>query len=109
MNIQADIQILHKTRVMQSQTRSVRQQAHLVPGDVRLFARFNIVVYVGTKDVFALAEFSLLGSSHVGVVAQVRVILCHSQGHGHLHAVRRVPVSGEQHKEFEIHLFSSES
>lgn len=74
----------------------VRELTHLVPGDVRLFARFNIVIYVRTEDVFALAELSLLGSSHVGVVAQVCVILRHGQGHGHLHAVRGVPAGGER-------------
>lgn len=42
---------------------------HLVPGDVRLFARFHVVVYVWAEDVFTLAELSLLFPSHVGVVA----------------------------------------
>lgn len=75
---------------------SVRESAHLVPGDVRLFARFNIVIYVRAENVFTLAELSLLSSSHVGVVAQICVIFRHSQRHGHLHAVCWVPVGREQ-------------
>lgn len=73
-----------------------KRQTHLEPGDVRLFARLNIVVYVWTEDFFALAELGLLRPSHVGVVAQICVVFCHSQRHGHLHAVCRVPVGGEQ-------------
>lgn len=67
---------------------------HLVPGNVRLFARLNVIIDVGTEDVFALAELSLLTSSHVGVVAHVGVVLRHGQRHGDLHAVCGVPVGG---------------
>lgn len=85
-------------------TRSVREQAHLVPGDVWFFARFNVVIYVRTEDVFTLAELSLLSPSHVGVVAQVCVILRHGQGHGHLHAVGGVPVGRkQQYNRIKIH------
>lgn len=66
---------------------AVQESAHLIPGDVWIFAWLHIVVDVRAEDFFALAELCLLLASHVGVVAQVAVILCHSQGHGHLHAV----------------------
>lgn len=89
-------QIVEISIITQKQTCWVREVAHLVPGNVRLFARFNIVIYVWTEDVFTLAELSLLLPSHIGVVAQVCVILCHSQGHGHLHAVCGVSESREQ-------------
>lgn len=73
--------------------------AHLEPGDVWLFARVDIVIYVRTEDFFTLAELSLLLPSHIGVVAQVCVVLCHSERHGHLHAVCGVSESKkEQHK-----------
>lgn len=64
-----------------------QESAHLRPGDVWIFAWLHVVVDVRAEDFFALAELRLLLASHVGVVAQVAVILCHSQGHGHLHAV----------------------
>lgn len=74
-----------------------RELTHLVPGDVQVLARFNVVVYVRAEDVFTLAELSLLSSSHVGVVAQIRVIFCHGQRHGHFHAVCWIPVCREHH------------
>lgn len=67
-----------------------QETAHLIPGDVWIFAWLHVVVDVRAEDFFALAELCLLLASHVGIVAQVAVILCHSQGHGHLHAVGRV-------------------
>lgn len=70
--------------------------AHLIPGDVRIFAWLHVVIDVRAEDLFALAELSLLLPSHVGIVAQAGVILCHSQGHGHLHAVGGVSVSRGQ-------------
>lgn len=70
--------------------------AHLIPGDVRVFAWLHIVIDIRAEDLFALAELGLLPPPHVGVVTQAGVILCHSQGHGHLHAVGGVSVSGGQ-------------
>lgn len=64
-----------------------QESAHLIPGDVWIFAWLHVVVDVRAEDFFALAQLCLLLASHVGIVAQVAVILCHSQGHGHLHAV----------------------
>lgn len=69
-------------------------RTHLVPGDVRLFAWFHVVVDVGAEDVLALAKLRLLLPSHVGVVAQVGVVLGHDEGHRHLHAVRGVAEDG---------------
>lgn len=70
--------------------------AHLKPGYVWIFAWLHVVINVGAEDLFALAELGLLLPSHVGIVAQAGVILCHSQGHGHLHAVGGVSVSRAQ-------------
>lgn len=70
--------------------------AHLIPGNVWIFAWLHVVIDVRAEDLFALAELGLLLPSHVGIVAQAGVILCHSQGHGHLHAVGGVSVSTGQ-------------
>lgn len=69
--------------------RSARSHSctHLVPGDVRLFAWFPVVVDVRAEDVFALAELGLLLPPHVRVVAEVCVVLSHGEGHRHLHAI----------------------
>lgn len=71
---------------------AVRESAHLIPGNVWIFAWFHIVVDVRAEDFLTLAEFRLLPASHVRVVAQVGFVLGHSKGHGHLHAVGGVSV-----------------
>lgn len=84
------------------QWRDRRACTHLVPGDVRLFARFHVVVYVWAEDVFTLAELSLLLPSHVGVVAQVCVVLSHDEGHRHLHAICGVAEDRRDRREMKL-------
>lgn len=76
--------------------------AHLIPSNVWIFAWLQVVIDVRAEDLFALAELGLLLPSHVGIVAQAGVILCHSQGHGHLHAVGGV--SEDKRVTFRIYL-----
>lgn len=55
--------------------------SYLVPHNLRLHSRLDIILNALTGDVFAFAQFGLLEEPHLGVVAQVRVILCHREGH----------------------------
>lgn len=65
--------------------------SHLVPCDLWLSSGLNVVVYVGTEDVFALTQLGLLEVPHLGVVAETRVVLGHRERHRHFHTVRGVP------------------
>lgn len=65
--------------------------SYLVPHDLRLHSRLEIILNARADDVFAFAQLCLLKEPHFGVVAEVCVILRHRERHGHLHAVCGVP------------------
>lgn len=68
-----------------------KHASYLIPNDLRINPRLEIILNSRAGDVFAFAELCLLVEPHFGVVAKLGVVLRHREGHGHLHAVRRVP------------------
>lgn len=70
-----------------------KEQVYLVPHYFRFHSWLYIILNVGAVDVLAFAQLCLLEEPHLGVVAEVRVVLRHREGHGHLHAVGGVPAT----------------
>lgn len=69
---------------------------YLKPNNIWLCSWLSKILNSLARDLLAFAQLCLLKEPHFGVVAEVRVILCHSQGHGDLHAVGGVPAKQTQ-------------